>query len=181
MIYRTGTYAQRNIGGATILIPDSNATWIDVNGTVTTSLGKIVPSTTGTGWDKSGAFGSLPASTDGFVEFQGVYMSGHSSGGYAMCGLTTTTSGGSYTNIEYAMHLFNGTKIEVYESGSRIHTFSSAYVLTDVFRVERVGSTIYYKKNGTTFYTSLVTSTALLKAKCAIWGYLGFENLKIEY
>ena len=168
--------------GVTVLTPgDGTTAWIDVNGTVTTSLRKIVPSTAGTGWNKSGSFGNLPASTDGFLSFNSVYMSGYSSGGYAMCGLAVATSGGSYTNIDFAIYPYNGTKVEIYESGARVYTQNTPYNLSDVFTVERIGTTIYYKKNGTTFRTKMGVTTGVLYAKAAIWGYAGFENLKIEY
>ena len=47
-------------------------------------------------------------------------------------------------------------EIRVFENGSSLVDDPEVYSLGDVLRVERIGSTIYYKKNNTTFYVSTV-------------------------
>ena len=49
----------------------------------------------------------------------------------------------------------------VYENGSAKSPSSSVTADTDVFSIERQGTTITYSKNGTVFYTSLTASSAV--------------------
>ena len=188
----TTTYNQMNLAKdsgppvtvTNTLIPgDGTTNWIDTVGAVTTSLGKIIPSSTVFGWNKGASFGFIPSSTDGYLEFNLVYGGGGTSGGYSMFGLSTTTAGGGYSNINYAIYINNGTGTSLSENNT---VFAPSPVLsntlvTDLFRIERIGTTIYYKRNGTTFYTSLIASSTDLYFDCSINRYLGAENLKIEY
>lgn len=161
------------------LIPDDNTSWFDTVGDVTTSLGKIVPSSTIFGWNKGASFGSIPISTDGYVEFNPVYMAGQSSGGRANFGLTDVTTGGGFTSIDFSIFLENDGTVQIYESGSW-KGYQSTWTLSDTFAVERVGTTVYYKKNGTIFYTSLNTNSNELFFDCSLNRYLGAENIYIE-
>ena len=173
-----------NTTATNTLIPgDGTTNWTDTVGAVTTSLGKIIPSSTVFGWNKGASFGFIPSSTDGYLEFNLVYGGGGTSGGYSMFGLSTTTAGGGYSNINYAIYINNGTGTSLSENGTVFNPspILSHTLVTDLFRIERIGTTIYYKRNGTTFYTSLIASSTALYFDCSINRYLGAENLKIEY
>ncbi|NQX85549.1 MAG: RHS repeat-associated core domain-containing protein [Flavobacteriaceae bacterium] len=79
----------------------------------------------------------------------------------AMVGLSPNNSNHSYTTIRYAIYGRDG-QIQVYENGQHKGTFEE-YSPDDEFKVEKVGTTIYYKKNNITFYTSgTSTSESLL-------------------
>jgi hypothetical protein len=78
-----------------------------------------------------------------------------------MFGLSTNDPDVNFNTIDYACYLTNGAAVEVYENGVQKYSGGS-YTTDDVFRVERVGATIFYKKNGTTFYTSLIASVGAL-------------------
>jgi hypothetical protein len=59
-------------------------------------------------------------------------------------------------------------QVHVYEKGAYRGTFGS-YVATDIFRVERKYGTVYYKRNGVTFYTSQVPSTSIIYADASFY------------
>jgi len=65
-------------------------------------------------------------------------------------GLLDQNLDNSYTSIDFGFLTF-GANVYVYENGTNMATVSSPQ-LNDVFRVERIGSTIYWKRNGTTVY-----------------------------
>jgi RHS repeat-associated protein len=112
----------------------------------------------------AGAFSvqSIPAGTDGYVEF-----STQDTTTPKMMGLSSSNGGTSYTTINYSISLGYTGSIGVYENGSLKGGSYGTYTTTDVFRVERRGSTIYYKKNGGVFYTSTISSTSALYADCS--------------
>lgn len=103
-------------------------------------------------WDAD-AISTLRVPGDGTVQWQ--FGSGRS-----MVGFSTTNANTSYASINFAIYGDLGTA-RVYENGGQIFN-SSGYSSSDVFSVERKDSKIYYKKNGTTFYTSLVASSGAL-------------------
>jgi RHS repeat-associated protein len=80
-------------------------------------------------------------------------------------GLDTTGTGTGYSNIDYAIdRTINGT-VAVYENGilrcpivSECDWFEKVYD-TDIFSIQRQGSTITYLRNGIVFYTSTVAAS----------------------
>lgn len=76
-------------------------------------------------------------------------------------GLSQTDTNVNYTSIQFAIHFDNGN-LRIWESGSDKGN-QGTYVTDDVIRIRRIGTAIYYQKNGTTFYTSLSTSSAALR------------------
>ena len=102
------------------------------------------------------AVAQLPAGLDGWVEFS---VSALSSTAKREVGFQNqnTTFGPNYIN--YGWFLQSGAYImeDYYQRGS-------AYTVVpgDKLRVERVGSTVTYKINGTAVYTSTVASTTAL-------------------
>ncbi|MFQ5469800.1 MAG: DUF2341 domain-containing protein [Gammaproteobacteria bacterium] len=75
-------------------------------------------------------------------------------------GLNYVDDNTSYTDIDYAIYANQLGAVWVYENGVKEPIFSGdTYSSGDKLRAERVGTTVYYKKNGTTIYTSTVTAT----------------------
>lgn len=74
----------------------------------------------------------------------------------AVVGLNDNDLDAGYANIEFAWYFSHGVA-RVYESGSQVF-YSGAYAGGDVFRIERIGGAITYKKNGSTVFTSSKTS-----------------------
>ncbi|WP_348710914.1 DUF6443 domain-containing protein [Tenacibaculum sp. 190524A05c] len=94
-------------------------------------------------------------SGDGYLEFIP-----DTQGKYFMAGLSTTNTNAHYGSINYAIYI-RSTDVYIYESYAS-KGLKESYKQGDVFRVERIGNTIYYKKNGETFYTSEAKSTGSL-------------------
>lgn len=120
-----------------------------------TAKGNTLTNTASGSWQGHAfSVNAIPANQDGYVEFR----VGTGSSEVAI-GLSGTDGGGNNT-INYGLLMQAGSVFVVENSpaGSAINT----YALTDLFRVERVGGTVYYKKNGIVFRTSTIPSTAAL-------------------
>ena len=143
-------------------------TWIDAVGV--TVNGNSITKTASAGWGNGGAASLESFTGDGGVEFV-ASAADASANGRPLCGLSSTNLDASRRTIEYSIYLRdNGSLIGigVYENGVLKGSFGD-YHVGDVFRVERVGSTIVYKKNRVTFYTSARPTDASLMVDSAIY------------
>ena len=133
-----------------------NVVWTDLVGTAVN--GAILEKTVPSGWSNGGAASTnvLAIGIDGYVEFTAVQTNSE-----RIFGLSEVNTNENYTTIDYAMYVRNNTTLHVYESGVYKGQHST-YIAGDLLRVERIGTTVYYKKNGVTFYTSTTTSTTSL-------------------
>lgn len=79
-----------------------------------------------------------------------------------MVGLSDVDTNAFYTSIDYALYTRHDGYVYIYEGGTPPSgTWQiTDYEAGDIFKVERVGTTVSYKKNGETFYTSTVPSMA---------------------
>ncbi|MDJ0644591.1 MAG: DUF6443 domain-containing protein [Flavobacteriaceae bacterium] len=146
----------------------------------------IITSTAGSGWNNSGFATSTSFAKNGYVEYQLA-----KTGKYFMAGLSNSNTNAHYNTIKYAIYHRDGNKVYVYESGSNRGQKTTANV-GDIFRVERIGTKVYYKKNGNTFYTSTVNSSGALlgdvsfyhnqaKLKNFILRSSGLQTMDYEY
>ena len=116
----------------------------------------IITKTIGNGWN-GGLVTRDKISNDGYLEYEILQDDM-----YVVVGLAESNPDHHYTSMDYAID-HNGTagayvnELGVSKAGSGGYT---TYVTGDVFKIERTGSTIYYKKNGNTFYTSSVSSVS---------------------
>lgn len=112
----------------------------------------ITKNVVGTGWNAG------CASQNGFLADGKVEFKFGQSNLYAMGGLSFKNTDANFNTIGYAIFgLLDGT-LSIYENGTKKVDSYGSYTSSDIFSIERVGTTIYYKQNGTTFYTSLVAS-----------------------
>jgi uncharacterized repeat protein (TIGR01451 family) len=74
-------------------------------------------------------------------------------------GLTQDNPGRHYNTIDFAFLLRNDKLLFMYENGVRVGPFLP-YFTGDVLRIEIVGSSIVYRRNGFTLFTSSKTITA---------------------
>ncbi len=142
--------------------------WVDMEGVVANSNSII--KTASTGWGNGGAASLESFTGNGGVEFT-ASQADASAYGRPMCGLSSTNRNVNYNTIEYAIYLRNTgslMQLQVYEKGIEKGTFGT-YRVGDVFRVQRIGSTIVYKKNGDTFYTSATPTDLPLLVDTAIY------------
>ena len=137
--------------------------WTDVVG-VTVS-GNDLTKPGANSWNAGAASTQIiPAGEDGYIE-----MTIQETDKPRMFGLSAVNADASYTSITYAAYAtWGGPRYYVYENGVNLGQ-KSTYTTGDVFRVERVGTTIYYKKNGTTVYTSTIPSTTALIADVSLY------------
>lgn len=152
---------------------------------VSTPGNSVIRTAAGDGWAESGSFSAnvIGAGSDGWVEF----VICDTDGSY-MIGLGTDNTNGDYTEINYAVNISSGS-LGIYESGVEVLDFS-AFLSGVRIRIERNGSNIIYKKNGTAFRTTGTNSDLVLRvitaihdtgaAICSIQGSFSdysFENL----
>ena len=143
-------------------------TWVDTVGIKVD--GNSITKTASAAWGNSGAVSLESFTGNGGVQFT-ASAEDASANGRPMCGLSSTNRNASYDTIEYAIFLRNTgsfIQLQVYENGIDKGTFGT-YRVGDVFRVERVGRTIVYKKNGLTFYTSATPTDLPLLVDAAIY------------
>ncbi|MCA4900649.1 MAG: fibronectin type III domain-containing protein, partial [Cytophagales bacterium] len=129
-------------------------------------------------WD-AGAFSSelIADNAEGYIEF----AAGETET-YKMIGLSTVerkrtypyTSG--FPNTNYSIYFQNSAALTVFEGGVFVGHPVIKYSIGDLFRIERKGSSILYKKNGVTFYTSLTPSSGKLFGDCSFYTASYSEN-----
>jgi RHS repeat-associated protein len=93
-------------------------------------------------------------------------------------GLSATDGSANLNSIQYGLYLENGV-IRVYESGT-LRSITNSFVAGDVVRVERLKTTVYYKKNGAVFYTSTIASATDLVADFSFF-HVGGRLLNVEF
>jgi len=126
------------------VVQSNGVTWANKVGVTTTSTS--ITKTGAVGWN-AGATSIETLTGNGYLEFtKGLNKA-------VMIGLSKGNSSSSYTDIDYAIYLNGSNTYSVYESGAQKADFGS-FTATDIFRVQVVGSTIKYLKNGSVFYTS---------------------------
>ena len=143
-------------------------TWTDTVGV--TVNGNTITKSAPPGWGNSGAGSRENFTGDGGVQFT-ASAADASANGRPMCGLSSTNRNASYNTIEYAIFLRDtgsAVQLRVFENGIDRGTFGT-YQVGDVFKVERIGSTIVYRKNNVIFYTSATPTNLPLSVDAAIY------------
>ena len=124
--------------------------------------GGTLTKTAASGWGNSGAASVQTIPGDGAVEF--MVMASNTK---LILGLSNSNEDARDRTIDYAILARDYGTVAVYENGVGRGDFGT-YQSGDILRVERVGSTIVYKQNGTVLYTSTIPSTGELIADAAI-------------
>jgi RHS repeat-associated protein len=142
--------------------PSSNLTWASHAGVTVTGSSVIKNTGASTGWN-AGAISEESILKDGYVEWHFT-----SSARFRVMGLAQYNTSVDFASIDYGIYSHISGEFFVFEKGTSIGRFGTSYSSTDKFRIERIGNTIYYKRNGDTFYTSTVPSTEKLHVDCSI-------------
>ena len=133
--------------------------YTDVTSGITVSQ-DVITKTSATGWNEGLAtLGKFQA--NGYIEFYANQLDKR-----FMVGLSTTNANASYTAIDYALYIRDG-EYRVYESNVFIGNYGQ-FDVGDHFSVERVGSQVFYKRNGETFYISQTASNGELLGDISI-------------
>ncbi len=143
---------------------EQDVTWKDLVGT--TLVGnKLDRTQSGSAWN-AGAVSTtvLAASQAGWVEFTVNEITSN-----RVIGLSSTNADAGYSTMNYALNL-NGSTLTAYESNTPT-AIAGAIVVGDVLRIERAGTTITYKKNGTVVRTSPTASSSMLMVDVSIKDY----------
>ena len=144
-----------NVVTATPVVDNSiPVTWVDLVGV--TANGNMITKTASNGWTNGGAASFQRITANGGVEFHAGQANMD-----VFCGLSASNPDAAYTTIQYAIYMAYNGHIYIYESGTLRGDFGT-YTSADTLSVERTGTTIRYKKNGTVFYTSTVATSASL-------------------
>lgn len=137
--------------------------WADLEGVVVNSDGNL-EKTEADGWGNAGAASTsgLAAGTDGWVEFQTLDKTSR-----YMVGLSPENIDSHWLTQRHSIFIHSDGTYRIYEGGiSRINL--GAYLVGDVFKIERAGNTIKYLRNGTVVYTSQVQSEGQLLVDVSI-------------
>ncbi|MDB9954023.1 DUF6443 domain-containing protein [Flavobacteriaceae bacterium] len=138
-------------------------------------IGNTITKTQNTSSWNAGLATKTKISNDGFIEYEMPQTNKA-----IMVGLSPNNQNANYYTIKYALYTATQGRIYVYESGTS-RGQKGTYSIGDKLSVERIGTTVYYKKNGTTFYTSTVASTGSLAGDVSIHHYQGkIKNLRIR-
>lgn len=114
-------------------------------------------------WDAGGiSTNSLPASTDGWVEYVPPISTSA-----AIIGLSRLNSDANLTSIEYGFYAVNG-QVNIYESGTNRGVFGNQSDGT-VLMISREGSNIKYYINGVVVRTIATNATYQLMVDCSIY------------
>jgi hypothetical protein len=150
-----------NEGIACYVFPAGDVFWTDLAGVHV--AGTTLTKTAATGWGNSGAASRQSFSANGGVEFMA-----YETDTYRMIGLSYRNTDSNYVTIDYGIDLGADGYIYVYEKGVYKGKFIR-YTKEDKLSVERVGTTVYYKKNGATFYTSATSSSGTMIVDAALY------------
>ncbi|HEY3387537.1 MAG TPA: hypothetical protein VGK46_13565, partial [Saprospiraceae bacterium] len=122
-----------------------NVVWSDIVGC--TVSGNTLTKNIGDGWGNSAATGLyyLDANTDGFLEYTVDVINRKA------FGLSDINANNFTGSIDYGIII--GSDAKAYMMNSSIEMANTPIIVGDVLRIERIGSSVYYKKNGTTIYT----------------------------
>lgn len=128
-----------------------NVNWQNVVGV--TASGNSLSKPGAAGWDAGASSVQNLGSGGGYVQF-----TASETNTYRMLGLSNGDSNQVYTDIDFALYEVADGSLQVYEGGAFRGTFGS-YSPGDTLQVVVSGSTVTYKKNGVTIYTSSTAPT----------------------
>jgi len=135
------------------------------NGAGVSVSGNSLTKTATTAWGNSGAGSTqiLTANTDGWVEVTAVETDT-----YRMFGFSSSNPDNNYASINYGIVISVSGGLLVFENGTNMGNIGT-YSNGDRIRVERTGTTILYKRNGSTVYTSSIPSSSQLVADASLF------------
>ncbi len=170
-----GQLTTKKVGG-TILYNElpTNTSFSDVVGANVSNTGEIIKTASG-GWNNAGFATNQSFQGNGSISFQFSHVSKA-----LMIGLSNTNTDTNFTTIDYALYSRYTGHILVYEKGESKGDFGP-FSTSDTFSIQRIDNKIYYKKNGVTFYTSMVTNEGTLLGDVALHDVgAAVKNVKIN-
>lgn len=129
------------------------------NMTAVGGVGKVTKTSGAADWDTQAfAHGQTALDVACTIAFRGVGTAPS-----VICGLTDHDNGGDYTTIRYGLYVHADTRLWVFENGGAPFASATGFydVDTDTFSVVSDGTTVDYRKNGVSFYTSALSAAGL--------------------
>lgn len=161
------------------IYPGDTHAWVRTSNVTTGN--RTLKASGSTSWGNGGAGvnAAIPAGKNGKIEFKIRFSNAGSHS--VMLGLDASDPDWSYNTIDYAIYFIDG-EVHVYENGNLRYS-GSTWVENDTFTVQRTAGTVQYKKNGTVFYTSAVSSTGQLTLDSAFNGAdrIEFYDIYMQY
>lgn len=146
-LYTAGATVADVLGGTEVWMPPVNITAMGLSLVKTGSVTAA--------WDAealcSRGFGT------GFIEFTATQNDA-----WRHVGLTNGDNGTDYSDLDFAIHLNQVGQVHVFEGATYVGYFGG-YVAGDRFRVQVADGIVRYLRNGSVFYTSLLTPTLPLR------------------
>ena len=137
-------------------------TWTDLVNVTESPTGTLTKNVGGSAWN-AGAFSVESFAGNGAIKWT---LASDPSGKTRMVGVSQTNSSVSYDTIDYGWYCTGTTGYPV-EDGA-FPTGGATIATNDVLEIIRTGTTVVYKVNGSTHYTSGVSSSGTLYADAAI-------------
>lgn len=135
-------------------------TWTSLVNVTESPAGTLTKTSGGTAYN-AGAF-----SVESFAANGAIRWTADASSTIRMIGVSVTNTDNDYATIDYGWYQSGGNIYEVEDGG--FNGPGTTITNGDVFEIVRTGTSIAYKKNGATTYTSAVSSSGTLKADCSI-------------
>lgn len=123
-----------------------------------TAVGASLTMNLGNYWSAAHSVQELGPNQDGWVEY--TILNGNVPNDFVGFSVAPNTTG-SYTQMDYTFNFSSGGTATGFEDGMVKKVFCP-YAVGDLFRIERVGSNMHYKRNGRVLYTKTVDPTETL-------------------
>ena len=158
-----------------------NVTWIDFFRTSVSGT-RVTNTNTSPGWKGSAASANrIPSNTNGHFEFIVPSPLYNRMIGFSENNFNSGTWTHHWETIEYNMYLQSNGNILIYHSGA-LQGSVGTYSAGDVIRIEREGSNIHFKVNGSIRHTSNCPySKSLIIDFCLYTPADYYENVKISH
>lgn len=145
--------------------------------TTSANIDTLKNGTSATAWSRvSDASNEIPASTNGWIEYVAT-TTAHNKG----FGFFDVGSASGWNGVDYAFQLNSGGTMIALDNVAMVTSTSGSYVVGDVLRIERVGSTINFKKNNVTFWSRSISAgmaASVLKIRASLYDAAArLENL----
>jgi hypothetical protein len=135
----------------------TNVVWCMSDGS-----GVITKTNGGSGSWNAGFISAQTIAGDGYVEMVALTLS------ECMFGLDAVDGGVNWTDINYGLCPRTSGNIDIFEAGVQKASAVTTYNPGDLLRVQRVGSTVQFLKNGIVFFTSSTPSTGTVHLDASI-------------